>query len=564
MRSSSSSPSQPSSASELHPVLQAALDSLDVELEEELTRYRRQRYLQTRHGKHIPSWQPVSSTETKQGRTRSPQLPLTQPLTEPFPPLSIDPSFDPPLRQTEEQASANLPIDQTASEKPASEKAAKPSSAPALHHLLSKPSPGSVPADTTAFDPMTSSAANLGAANLAIVAALQSTHSAQSTSDKTLDRLRELTLTSVSSDEWADYAVDQTHNSWSNEGIDRPAEATLDSDLYADLPLSDFSTAPDDYLESTEELLNSIAEEMPNFRAERESSLLDSLLTPLGIGSMLLLLLSSATLGYVIMHPSSLDVFTAKDNASQGNAANSGKNNAASEPFASPLIPDSPNLAAEEFVDLNVNNLSTIPNTASSQGRSPVSAASPGTQPSAGSPSSLSIDSAPTGSTPAPTNTSPPIVESSSAASIPEPVAVADPEPVNPEPVSPEPETPPLDPPTFPSVDASVSETAETSPEALPETSPEPLPETSPETTPPEIATAPATPSSVSGTYYVVTPYSGDPSLEQARQVVPEAYVRNFETGASVQLGVFSDAENAQELIQELQGQGIPAEIYQP
>ena len=536
MHSSSSPPSQSSLVSELHPVLQAALDSLDVELEEELTRYRRQRYRQTKHGKHIPSWQPVSSAETKQSGTRSPQLPLTKPSTNSSPSspsLSIDSSSDPPSRQTREQASPNLPV----------EKASRLNTAPALHSFSSKVSPGSVPVGTGAFNSMTS-----GAANLAIVAALQSTHSEPFTSDKTLDRLRELALTPVSPGEWVDETVTQKDNGWSDDGIDRPTEGTL----HTDLPQSDFSTAPDDYLESTEELLQSIAEETPNFRAERESSLLDSLLTPLGIGSMLLLLLSSATLGYVIMHPSSLDLFSAKENLSKGNAADSGGKSASSEPFSSPLIPDSPNLAAEEFVDLNVNNLSTIPgNTPASQGRSPLPA-SPGSKTSAASPSSLSIDSAPTSSSsaPAPINPSPPIVESSSAA----PVAVADPEPVSPVPVSSEPATPApsLDPPTLPSVDASVSEAQETMPEA------------SPETASPEIATAPATPSSADGTYYVVTPYNGDPSLEQAREAVPEAYVRNFETGASVQLGVFSDPENAQELIQELQGQGIPAEIYQP
>jgi cell division septation protein DedD len=64
--------------------------------------------------------------------------------------------------------------------------------------------------------------------------------------------------------------------------------------------------------------------------------------------------------------------------------------------------------------------------------------------------------------------------------------------------------------------------------------------------------------------YYVVTPYSGDPSLETAREAVPEAYVRNFDTGASVQLGAFSDPAKAEELVQQLESQGIPAEIYQP
>jgi cell division septation protein DedD len=77
------------------------------------------------------------------------------------------------------------------------------------------------------------------------------------------------------------------------------------------------------------------------------------------------------------------------------------------------------------------------------------------------------------------------------------------------------------------------------------------------------VATA-SSPAASTGTYYVVAPYSGDPSLEQARAVVPGAYVRNFQTGAAVQLGVFSSADNAQALVQELAAKGIAAEVYQP
>lgn len=81
----------------------------------------------------------------------------------------------------------------------------------------------------------------------------------------------------------------------------------------------------------------------------------------------------------------------------------------------------------------------------------------------------------------------------------------------------------------------------------------------------PEVATAPAAeqPAPRGNYYYVITPYSGDPSLENAREAVPDAYVRNFEAGANVQLGAFNDAARAEELIQQLQDQGIPAELYQ-
>jgi cell division septation protein DedD len=52
--------------------------------------------------------------------------------------------------------------------------------------------------------------------------------------------------------------------------------------------------------------------------------------------------------------------------------------------------------------------------------------------------------------------------------------------------------------------------------------------------------------------------------LQQARQSVPDAYVRNLPSGAKVQLGAFSSEAAAQERVQELQQQGIPAQVYQP
>ncbi|WP_414527733.1 hypothetical protein [Nodularia chucula] len=60
---------------------------------------------------------------------------------------------------------------------------------------------------------------------------------------------------------------------------------------------------PDDYLESSEALLRSLTDEEKS--TTKASSSNDSLLSPLGIGSMLLLLLASLTLGYVVFNPSS-------------------------------------------------------------------------------------------------------------------------------------------------------------------------------------------------------------------------------------------------------------------
>lgn len=546
MRPSSSPPSHSSSTPELHPVLRAAFDSLDVELEEELTLYRRQRYCQTKHGKHIPAWQPGGGA--KVSATRSPQLPL------------LNSSADQQPHWNGEASPVKLPAEDWSVKNLASTNSESQgtSNSQPFNLPLMPDSVASGAASFSATDFSQAGTANFNSTNLAIVAALQAKRPPQyppmATSDKTLDRLRELALRPMSADEWLN---EETRSDRSNQGLVDPENGYPENNYPENLPQSGFFDSPDDYspdgyLESTEELLNSIAEEKPNYGVEQESNLLNSLLTPLGIGSMVLLLLSSATLGYVIMHPSSLDLLTPQERTSSGNAAQSDGNPTASD-FASPLIPDAPNLAAEEFVDLNLGNLSTIPGSDSPHplpGRSPLSASQPASQPASQStPNSAFAPSV------ADTEASPPAsslsaVESAAPADMPAdvPEPIAEPEPVESTYTEP---APALTSPGLPSVPTTPSE----------------MPEAVPDVVPSDVATSavasPATPTA-GGTFYVVTPYNGDLSLEQARQAVPEAYVRNFETGATVQLGVFNNVENAQELIQELQNQGIQAEVYQP
>jgi cell division septation protein DedD len=62
----------------------------------------------------------------------------------------------------------------------------------------------------------------------------------------------------------------------------------------------------------------------------------------------------------------------------------------------------------------------------------------------------------------------------------------------------------------------------------------------------------------------VVTDYSGTQSLESARSAVGDAYVRNFSSGTRIQMGAFSQQSSAQNLVNQLQGQGIPAQVISP
>ena len=75
--------------------------------------------------------------------------------------------------------------------------------------------------------------------------------------------------------------------------------------------------------------------------------------------------------------------------------------------------------------------------------------------------------------------------------------------------------------------------------------------------------TAPASREPISS-YYVVADYTGDPSLESAREAVGDAYVRNFDDGARIQLGAFNTEAGAAALVEELQNQGIEVRIYEP
>jgi len=61
----------------------------------------------------------------------------------------------------------------------------------------------------------------------------------------------------------------------------------------------------------------------------------------------------------------------------------------------------------------------------------------------------------------------------------------------------------------------------------------------------------------------VVTPYTSDRLLDQAQQVVPDAYLKNSNQGANIQFGVFDDRASAESLLQELESQGIPAQIQE-
>ncbi len=65
----------------------------------------------------------------------------------------------------------------------------------------------------------------------------------------------------------------------------------------------------------------------------------------------------------------------------------------------------------------------------------------------------------------------------------------------------------------------------------------------------------------IQASYIVVAPYISDAALADIQALVPDAYVENYDTGAYIQAGVFDDAASAGDLLMRLQEQGISASV---
>jgi hypothetical protein len=299
---------------------------------------------------------------------------------------------------------------------------------------------------------------------------------------------------------------------------------------------------PDDYLESSEQLLKSLAEEEAKVRVER--NFMQSLLTPLGLSSMMLLILLSTAFGYIVMNPSSLTALNFKRilGKEKTNAPNPSGAESVNEATG---IPSALDLSQREFQSLNLDNLSMAK--AEGTGGSVVQSALPkpkiSTAPKvaaiAGSTQSNSEEEA-----------APTIAASTVEENVQPAIATTTPTRSAPPIRSAPRRTYTAPAPRQPAATSSVS-----APRVL---KPVPAP----------AAPAPVAPTAESSTragdykYKVVTPYDSDRTLEQAQKTVPDAYVRNFPEGAQIQMGAFSNETEAQERAQQLQKQGISAEVY--
>jgi len=434
--------SQTSSIESLHPVIKAALSSLDIQLEEELARYRRQ--------KAGHSVMPNSSL----GRTTTRQV--------------ID------LMAVDGAESINQPLEK------------------------------GMPTPISMMPP--------SLANPDVQASFQSTHPNHNTAS---------TTDNVAS------AEPQAENLRSdNEVMEtfHAPETSVGGDLVYQGAIP---TPPNDYLASSEELLRSLAQEEAQLHKERR--LRDNLLTPLAVGSLLLLLLTSATLGYIVTNPSVLHYLGGnRFSKSQKEVAPPGTQSSTVTDKTASVAPNlqGPNLAAQEFVDLNLNNLSTLKTSESaskSEGQAksnsaikPHSTSTPATVQN-GSPQNLADALLPPDIQP----------------------IIGTPTLVGPPPVAPQTRTP---------------ATVAISPEAK-KIQP-------PTATAKKVAANPA--QLPKGYYYVMANYQSDRQLANIRKIVGDAYLLKFPQGSRIQMGTFDQESQAKTFIQVLQKKGIPAWVYRP
>jgi hypothetical protein len=298
-----------------------------------------------------------------------------------------------------------------------------------------------------------------------------------------------------------------------------------------DRPLALPDPFSNDYLESSEELLRSLAEEEAG--AEQERSSIESLLTPLGIGSMMLMLIGSGMFGYLVMNPSTLTALgSAASRFVSGVKLPQSGPSVTTPAVVNGEIPKDGN----EFVDLSLNNLVVMGTQGKGSGLLKMPA--PIAPNAASTPSGLVVVKGTNAGTPIviPVNPSQSggSTANSSQPGVAQPIVVQPPaRPSLYRPVQPQ-KKPTSRKPTVNTVPLP------STPTAIPSASSEP-------------SIAPAT-----GGYRVEIPYTGDTALEKAQKSDAGAYFKNGENGAVIQMGEsYQSREAAEAKAQQLKQQGF-------
>ena len=310
------------------------------------------------------------------------------------------------------------------------------------------------------------------------------------------------------------------------------------------VPLVAKETPPQDYLESSEELLNSLPEQEP--LPKPTANWFSRLSTPLGAGAILILLAAAGLTFSVLIAPQNngerLRLAEGEGDKPQPQTTEALKKppENSTEPSANSTSPPKldvfPNLSQGESQDLDLN---TLPNLESNR-RQPSESVATNTAPDA---NITKNTEEPETFTPNPSASSPPPPNSNlSKVLLP---SVAPPPPA-------QPSNPSLPNRNLPSGESnSVPYAATVVPQETIIT---------PNQSTIKIAPAPTR----SDYFYVLVDYIDSNSLTQAQTAVRDAYVRNFDIGTKIQMGAFNSEADAQSLVQQLQQQGVQASIYRP
>lgn len=287
------------------------------------------------------------------------------------------------------------------------------------------------------------------------------------------------------------------------------------------------SDSANDYLESSEALLKNIDEEKAD--DEPESSRANKLLTPLGVGSILLLLVGTSTLAYIAFNPSTISHISSRLFGSQTSKVAENPSNtttATTRTVVNTEIPNSPNLADKEFVELNLRTLSTVNPRSSALNQStenprrqvPVNRPAPLPNP----PGSSRLD--------LPSALLPPSIQSGilPATSGGQPIPTAPPR---------------LAPTVANKQQAGQSQAGRTQIQVS--------------ANKPKASSSPR-----ENRYLVVTTYNGDRSLAEAQKAVPDAIVRQLPAGKAIQLAAFPSESEAEKKVEALRKKGVSAKVY--
>jgi hypothetical protein len=306
----------------------------------------------------------------------------------------------------------------------------------------------------------------------------------------------------------------------------KASEQNLNSghgDRTSNIDIGNSQKSPNKYLESSEELLRSLEEEEKS-EPQAAPSLMSSLLTPAGLTFMFLFLLSCIALSYTVINPSIWRQIVFNQGKQNPNLATEPTNKVAESNQAE--LPKAPNLASKEFLDLDLSTLSNVKPTPKPI---PLPSIKPSVPPI---PQGVTGVNLPNLKAPPPANIGG--TNNQGLSNLPQALLPKiPPKPVEPKPSAVKPATP----------KAAKTSAATTKPSALSLGIP--------------IKTQ-------DGYYYVVLDYSNEQSLDMARTVVPDAYIREFPNGVKIQMGALVDAKSAEQLVKELREKGITAKYYQP